>query len=452
MNCETRDPRADAQAEEQACERLEQRERDGECTKVDTRAVGDGAGDTGMQYFYEDVYECEGSGAEGQKTVTKTRTNEVYECEGDISCMGEDCVNIERDVSDDFEKAVGLLDTLGSIGNDMECTTDDPESCRVFPGKAQECKQALGGWVDCCETPSGVSLSSYIAMAKATRSLDSSLMAADSMPNVQGAWKTIRDPAVTAYDASREAFTSTMDSVTGTTTEAATDAAADGVMNKFKKSAMNSTNTFLKNEFGPEVAETFFTTSPEAGIQLSPGFGTALNVIGTLYTIYVLTDLLVNIIWECTDQELALGADRELQKTYYLGTYCKKDTFFGCLEKAKSYCVFNAPLPRIMQEQARPQLGMSWGSAKSPNCEGIKVSQLDEIDWSQIDLDEWVDLLDLTGHMPDQNMDPESITGSGSTLNTELGRDNTIDRTQKRAEGANIGEQNEETRREGMLL
>jgi hypothetical protein len=447
--CRDGNPQADAELESQGCDALDQRVAQGECELIDTRPIGNGEGATGIQYYFENVYECS-MGGENTKTIEKTRTKEVYECSaGGISCMGEDCVNVERDVSGDFEKAVGLLDTLSTMKSDMECSTDNPETCRVFAGEAQKCKQALGGWVDCCETPGGVSLSNYIALIKTTQKLDSTLMAADGMQTVQGTWKTIRDPAVNAFDASKEFFTSAMDNITGSTTEAATEAASEGILSSWKQEALNKTASFVQEQFGTEAANVFFKEGTIGGsAQLAPGFSTALSVIGTAYTIYMLTDLLVNIIWECSQKELQLGAERELQKTHYLGTYCSQDTFFGCIEEKKSYCVFNAPLPRIIQQQVRPQLGMSWGSAESPNCEGIPVRDLNRVNWNEVDLSEWTDLLDLTGQMPEgPNLTPENLTGSGSTLNNDLNRPDVTERTIERADGAEIGEQNEEARR-----
>ena len=108
-----------------------------------------------------------------------------------------------------------------------------------------------------------------------------------------------------------------------------------------------------------------------------------------------------------------------------------------------------APLPRIIQEQIRPQLGMSWGSAKNPNCSGIPVRDLNRVNWDEVDLSEWTDLLDLTGQMPEgPNLTPENLTGSGSGLGGDIPRSDAIERTVDRSEGANIGEENEAARQQ----
>src|SRR5260363_162795 len=42
-----------------------------------------------------------------------------------------------------------------------------------------------------------------------------------------------------------------------------------------------------------------------------------------------------------------------------------------CIEKRESYCCLNSPLSRMIQEQVRPQLGMPFGDAAHPQCDGI---------------------------------------------------------------------------------
>ena len=45
------------------------------------------------------------------------------------------------------------------------------------------------------------------------------------------------------------------------------------------------------------------------------------------------------------------------------------------------------------------------------------------------------------------NLTPEQLTGSQSSLATEDGRLDVIERTRQRAEGANIGKENEDAQR-----
>jgi conjugal transfer mating pair stabilization protein TraN len=54
----------------------------------------------------------------------------------------------------------------------------------------------------------------------------------------------------------------------------------------------------------------------------------------------------------------------------------------------RSFCCFNSPLARIIQEQGRAQLGISWGDKKNPDCRALTLSEIQRIDFSKIDFGE----------------------------------------------------------------
>ncbi|WP_337240029.1 conjugal transfer protein TraN, partial [Proteus faecis] len=79
-----------------------------------------------------------------------------------------------------FAEAAAMLNAAQFMTNDMSCTGADGQDnveCTVFKGNAGQCKKAVGGIVDCCEKPSGVSLSDYITMIVAVNKLDTAVMA-----------------------------------------------------------------------------------------------------------------------------------------------------------------------------------------------------------------------------------------------------------------------------------
>ncbi|MFE8035025.1 conjugal transfer protein TraN, partial [Thiohalocapsa marina] len=106
-----------------------------------------------------------------------------------------------------------------------------------------------------------------------------------------------------------------------------------------------------------------------------------------------------------------------------------------CIQKQKAFCCYNSPLARIINEQAYPQLGRSWGEAKQPDCRGLSLQEMERLDWSQIDLSEWIALLTQAGQFPSpEDLDIDSLTGTGSTLNTG-GRADAAERTEARTDG-----------------
>jgi hypothetical protein len=92
----------------------------------------------------------------------------------------------------------------------------------------------------------------------------------------------------------------------------------------------------------------------------------------------------------CNQQDMEVGMLNSSGYCTEVGEYCQKEwKFFGCVQKAKSYCCFNSKMARIIQEQGRPQLGMNWGSSESPNCAGFTPQQFQRLDFSKIDLSEY---------------------------------------------------------------
>ena len=98
---------------------------------------------------------------------------------------------------------------------------------------------------------------------------------------------------------------------------------------------------------------------------------------------------------QCSSNEQRLALARQASLCHYVGSYCSNKNIFGCTSRKETHCCFKSKLARIIQEQGRTQLGMSWGSAKNPLCDGLTIEQLQSLDFSQIDFSEfYADALD----------------------------------------------------------
>lgn len=434
-----------------SCGGLKSRSASGQCTYEGRFPVEGGSGSTGYQYVWEHRYTC----VTESKTITRTELAPEYVCSGIVRCMGDECMTPNRESSSSFGKAASMLQAVQEIGQDVTCDVTvhgDMYNCQVFGGEAQTCTQALGGYVDCCESPGGVSLSDYISAAKGTLKLDNYIMNADSMEAIRGAYSTIRQPIAAPVEYVYEAFTQQLDNLSsavfGEGAAGGAMEAVDAAMAAFKQTMMEGANTLMTEAMGPEVAQMFFQVGADGAVSMTAGFAAALSIIGLIYTIYTIAKLLISIIWKCSEDELGLAVDVDLLKTHYVGSYCAKKSVLGCVEKRQSYCVFSSPLARIINEQARPQLGRNWGTPKTPDCSGITLDEMNRLDWSQIDLGEWMNILNITGNMPgSQDMDIESLTGSGSYLGKLAEKDgvirpNTADRNAERLDDVDLNELN----------
>ncbi|MFZ3461476.1 conjugal transfer protein TraN [Vibrio harveyi] len=115
--------------------------------------------------------------------------------------------------------------------------------------------------------------------------------------------------------------------------------------------------------------------------------------IAIAVAIYLVMEWVANA---CKKEELETAMAVGSGYCHFVGDYCKKKVkFIGCIQKAKSYCCFNSKLARIIHEQGRPQLKSfdGWGKAGQPNCRGFSPDEFQSIDFSQIDLEEYVNEL-----------------------------------------------------------
>jgi conjugal transfer mating pair stabilization protein TraN len=104
----------------------------------------------------------------------------------------------------------------------------------------------------------------------------------------------------------------------------------------------------------------------------------------------------------CSSEEKALGQAKARRLTVDVGEYCSKKVLGICVEKKRSYCLFDSKLAQIVQQQGRQwQLGIGFGEPKSPDCRGISVSQLQALDFSRMDFSPFYADLNSNKAVPD---------------------------------------------------
>ena len=115
----------------------------------------------------------------------------------------------------------------------------------------------------------------------------------------------------------------------------------------------------------------------------------------------------------CTEAERRLATERHAGNTHYLGTRCARRVFGVCLRRERVWCVFGSKLGRILHEQARPALGIGWGS-----CRGFTVAEVERIDFASLDLSEFADDLLDAGRAPAVTL-PDA-NGTEAVLRTRI--------------------------------
>lgn len=431
------------------------------CARRESRCVDNATLPSGVCTVREEIYDCGASA-----TIPTVRQETAYQCAGPVRCLGTECVTQTREQSTDFGRAAAALHAAQFMSADLDCgegMESDGTNCQVFKGKPMECKRAVGGVQNCCQDNSpGVSVGQYINMIFAVGELDTAIMSMDNTSAIRGSWETLREPFASAWDNVQQPLTSAWNNIWGGTQAEASDAAAQGLFSTVQQTLMQNAAQWTADVFGQEAANGLFQSvirdaageivesgaailsdgSVAAGtIELTGMLATAasvLSVIGWIYMIYQIVMMLIQIIWACEQSEFEFMVQRKLKNCHYIGSYCKTKVAGACIERREAGCCFTSPLSRIIQEQVRPQLGKTWGTAEAPTCDGVSVEEIARVDWSTVNLDEWLQLLGEAGRYPtNATLDLDTLTGSGNAIALP-GRQDAATRATTRLEGLDV--------------
>jgi len=93
-----------------------------------------------------------------------------------------------------------------------------------------------------------------------------------------------------------------------------------------------------------------------------------------------------------------LGACNQEEKDLYLAVKegkCKRvGSIKELLQTKHVFCCFPSKLARIVQEAGRKQLGLSFGTAEKPKCQGLSIEEIGKIDFEKIDFTDFIEDLE----------------------------------------------------------
>lgn len=90
----------------------------------------------------------------------------------------------------------------------------------------------------------------------------------------------------------------------------------------------------------------------------------------------------------CNGEEKDLAERNNKNLCIEIGSFCAEKVAGVCIRKKRAHCCFPNKLSRLVHEQGRKQLGISWGEPKHPNCRGFTVEELAQLDFDRLDLSE----------------------------------------------------------------
>lgn len=261
----------------------------------------------------------------------------------------------------------------------------DPQldEVKLFSGKAGTCKKGWAGLVQCCSKTNTDGPQRYWTMFQQQSKERQAAMLAQSGGDTDS-WSDVLAGGQVSLDSLRAGFTNNRDSLQG---------AGDGAKAGDTASIHESFMATARREIRPN---------------LKPS-------------------------WICSEKEFDLAVQRELGMCSYAGTYCSRKVLGVCLQRKESYCCYNSPMSRMLRASVEGGT-MDHGSAKRPDCSGISVDRIDEINFDAIPWDELMGRMGEGDALPtdaERENAVERYTGTGASYGG-AGRVNAVDRTQER--------------------
>ncbi|SMC28611.1 Type-1V conjugative transfer system mating pair stabilisation [Desulfacinum hydrothermale DSM 13146] len=400
------------------------------CTYIRTECEEGAVGQfSGACYVGNIIYDC-GEDIEYEEQEASANAGSEL-CSSTIRCMGTECHNPASESNGDLDRAIAATGLIQMMQSDLACaetgnpptSVDEPCTPVVFSGKTRKCKTPIGHEIgltpDCCregaKAAAGVDALSYVKLVVYGAKIANNPLALSALADIPGysAFAEALEPVGHLTESGFKLLNNTLVSplangithlgyeVTGTASETVAREAAKNIgINSVKQQVMSSFYHYIKDTLGmPELADSLFTTSG-GQIALNSTISTIINAINMAFLAYNVLKIIGHLVFKCDEDELRLGIDRKVGNCVYIGTYCAKKVFLiGCIVKKTAYCCYKSPLARIIMQQIRPQLG-GFGSPKDPNCAGLTPQQLEQVDWSRVDLSEWVARLQQSGLVP----------------------------------------------------
>ena len=413
------------------------------------------------------TYDCNVGGVVDTTPATPGTTV----CPGAIDCSDGSCVNMDAyaTANDKFGEVMAQLNIAQQMQSEGNC---DPVTgtCLVFDGTSGACNDYASVGKNCCQEAADAvpapDMGQYLSVLSKLTQLNYAIGSLAGTTPVVGAWQAMGSPGAATWDAVTSTFTEAWNSVVGESSSAAISTTGEqGLMSAAGQWLIDKAAEYTAQVFGQAVADQLFVQSATTGLlEINPAITGTASFLMTAYLTYQVVMLLIDIIFACNDTEFEYAYKKKLSACHIIDNRCTSSNVFGCAERQERGCCFSSPLGRIIQEQARPQLGRPWltpntitdpytglfvAGAGTPDCGGLTTAELQNLDWSKIDLSEWINMLDTNGLMPDPStVTMDSLTGAGSTFDTYTQdpysarydpygqpRQNTAQRTQERLNG-----------------
>ncbi|TNC80111.1 MAG: hypothetical protein C9356_15750 [Oleiphilus sp.] len=457
-NGSTRDVPLDQDFYEQAAQGCDVLDEDPSCVLLSEQAIDFTS--TGRPLVFEKTFDCG-----FDYTVIDTDVESSMSCVTDTPCVGNDCMDTWEETNPDFIPVAVAASANSEAKFDSECLSGDPGDCSLFGGKQLGCKQAMKGWVDCCNNGMAVGMAQYAQAAFAIHDMleqagiyqNASTMASSALSaanaslveatgfDIAGSWKQVSTGAENLYDDAAssvseamaelsEPFVSAWESMF--VEEAATEVTADAAASYAAPDSMLSAASAsiegaivaadrwvaeqIINVMGPDnAAYIVYVPPPPPPDAVGPPepptvsggpMMSALSTAMTIYAVYQMVDMALHMIYACEPEEMEYEKKNSGQVCAGGNTYCADEWGNSCIEEWRTACCFETKLARLIQEAAeRQNVRPSFGTGPNMECRALTLNEIKAIDWDDIEHEEWLEVLTVSGRLPNGLEDAENF-------------------------------------------
>lgn len=137
-------------------------------------------------------------------------------------------------------------------------------------------------------------------------------------------------------------------------------------------------------------------------------------------TAYTIAATIGGLATKCSTDELQMGVKEKNKECVTMPEYCATSGGFTCLQYTTKACCYGSMISRVLAQQIKAQLNAGvanggYGASDNPDCSGFSPQQLAQVDWSKVDLSEWLATLNETGYSLPQTASQVNAAESGPT-------------------------------------
>jgi len=295
-------------------------------------------------------------------------------------CINGICVDASSPVDTNFGATIAQLEAQREGGGYHNQLCQTASTCVIFKGQASWCKTSLAGLFDCCAGTGGggggnpkTGFSNF-ALNQGASALQGWVWDKASYY----VYDLISDWAIDAAQWAAEIGADTVSSI-------AWDLAI--------------TTTEWQAEAGVSFGYVLYAYITGATLATTGAVATLDDVVGAMqfnpWTVVIFIVISAIESWaECDQFDQVTDMRKDSNLCQQVGTFCYATVNLGlfslCTQYHQAFCCYNSKLAKIVNINGYQQLGISWGTAQSPNCGGLTVTQIGQIDFSKINWSEFI--------------------------------------------------------------